>query len=1130
MLTIYKASAGSGKTFTLALRYITCLLGFKDMNGKYHLRKSASKAHRHILAITFTQAATAEMKKRIVDQLALLSRSTSLAPDDKSQYLPKLQETFGATEVEIEKAAGEALYDLLFDYGGFQVNTIDSFFQSVLRSFAREIELPGDYDIELDDEMVIGRGVGEMLSSITLDPRNPETAQLSNWLLEYMRQTLEEGKRFNLFNRGSSLHSSLVKTLKDLLSEKFKLRRKEVTAYFKREDAPLQKLQAFLREQQRESRKAFLDAYNELGRIMRENALDTNKQFYYHLVGFLNKHLKDVPRDLPNYILNWDVTERNIYSAAGEKRYPGTDLDATIKGLLETLRVSQPVNSMSQFLSNNVFYFGLLGYVLKFIEQYRLDNNVILLSDTQDLLEGVINNDQNPFIYERLGYQLHHFLIDEFQDTSTMQWQNLRPLLEESIANGNDNLIIGDEKQSIYRFRNSDPTLLATKVNEQMMSRFHDEQVEAKGLKPAENTNYRSLGNVVRFNNSLFHTMASLAKVESTYITISQQVGKDKEIDNGYVNLAFVEKTDEATVTDQSFQRMLEHLKRQLEAGYQPKDIAILVRKVKEGSQVVNFLLDKMKEGELPEVEITSGDSVTIASSSVVNLILSVLRMIDSADSATEGYKKNARELASMINRFEYFHSLQGVEAAEALKDALLGEKKADIEQLVKDAADLDCLNLTSLVERIVRRFVSEEQCAEQNVFITAFQDLVSEVSSKGKSDIHTFLQWWDTKGKNKTIKVPDKLNAITVCTIHSAKGLEWPCVHVPLANWDFVEFSSQQKRRYDWYDMSAMTMIPEEFRPAMLPLDTSAKLRETALRPQLEKIVEEQRIDNLNLLYVAFTRAGRELVATCEGKLPKPEADSKKKPSKDSKSKEVEVKEEELKASKIGPYLVRGVEKSAEGDDNMTLNLALRFDTTLERPTLVVGEPTLPKKDDEEEEKPTQEMAPYHVTDRSDRFNLTEADCVTRRQMARERGTFLHDVLAQVVYRTDLQKALRRMARHANLPKDQAHEYLRLLSAALSDKTVERWFQGFERLLTERPIMLSKGVTKRPDRVVWTSSNVIEIIDYKFGQIPEPDDPTDKKYRSQVSDYISYFRQMFPSSVVRGYLWYPESATVQPV
>ncbi|MCC8038131.1 MAG: UvrD-helicase domain-containing protein [Bacteroidales bacterium] len=1118
MLTIYKASAGSGKTFTLALEYITCLLGYKDFKGHYHLRKSASKAHRHILAITFTQAATAEMKKRIVDQLAVLSHSSSLPQEDKSKYLPKLQDTFGATEIEIEEAAGEALYDLLFDYGGFQVNTIDSFFQSVLRSFAREIELPGDYEIELDDELVIGRGVGEMLSSVTLDPRNPATAQLSQWLLDYMRQTMEEGNKFNLFNRGSRLHTSLVETLKDFLSEKFKMNRPEIVAYFKREDAPLQQLQAFLAKGGKEVVECYKKEAEECKKIIAESG-DIFQEKFIKAIHNGCQEMPGAPLSKHNpskFVTDWDSSPEYLYKKAEYTKGVPAHIDSEIKLHVEKMRQALNEYPIYGILKKNVFYFGLLGYVLRFIEQYRLDNNVILLSDTQDLLEGVINHDQNPFIYERIGYQLHHFLIDEFQDTSAMQWQNLSPLVEESISNGYDNLIIGDEKQSIYRFRNSDPTLLATKVNEQMGKKFKEEQLELRGLKAEQNTNYRSLGNVVRFNNSLFHSMASLAKVESTYVTITQKVGKSDELDQGYVNLAFVAKPEEGTAADLAFARMLEHLKRQLDAGYQPKDIAILVRKGREGSQVVNFLLDKMKEGELPQVEITSGDSVAISSSPVVNLIISVLRTIDSTDTSVSSWKKSARELAAMINRFEYFHSFQGQDATEALKDAISGAKQADIEGLVKEASDLDCLNLTSLVERIVHRFVSDEQCLEQNVFITAFQDQVSEFSAKGKADIHSFLQWWDAKGKGKNIKVPDKLNAITVCTVHTAKGLEWPCVHVPLCNWEFVEFSGQ-KKRYDWYDMGQMTMIPEDIRPPMLPLGTAQKLKDTPLRPQLEKIIGEQRVDNLNLLYVAFTRAGRELVATCEA------------PSLDGKSKKKTEEEKKFATYKVGTFLYNGITDAREADSDLELDLASRFDTTLDAPTVVVGEPTRPS-DEVEKEKAPQEMAAYHTSDRSDRFNLTEADCVTRRQLARERGTFLHDVLAQVTYAKDLPKAFRRMARHANLPQEQATQYLDLLTKALADPTAQRWFQGFERLLTERPIMLPNGDTRRPDRVVWTSNGVIEIIDYKFGEVPPAEGKIDTKYRDQVSLYKRYFREMFPRAIVRGFLWYPESSTIQPV
>lgn len=1104
MLTLYKASAGSGKTYTLAREYIKLLLGIKDKeSGRYTLRKPGANAHRNILAITFTIAATNEMKRRIIDHLQLLgNHGDKSLGSPKSPYMGYLTEVYNASQQEVAAAARSALRELLMDFNQFNISTIDAFFQTVLRTFAREIDLPGNYDVELDEERVTGIGVGEMLSSLNFD-NDGKTTRLTHWLEKFMQQSIDEGKGFNLFNRQSNLHGSLVKTMNKLLDENFKLHREEILGYLN-DPANLEKFEEALSSEINRSKKRFTDAANEIFNAINSYGYAENKAIYHHLLNFIKKVVDGGWQEKISDTLAGAADPANVekrFTAAFRKKSsPPEALDLTITDGCAAMCQSHRRANEFRLLRRNLYNFGLLGYLLECIKEYRLNNDIILLSDTNELLRRIICDDQTPFVYERLGYLLKHFLIDEFQDTSTLQWGNLKPLLLESLSTGNDNLIIGDEKQCIYRFRNSDPELLATKVKTSITANWPDSVTE-QGNIPAENTNWRSSRDIVRFNNTIFANMARLAGVETTYSNITQQVAhKDAP---GYVNLTTVDvpKDSDKTYEQLALERMATEIRRQIEAGYRPKDIAVIVRRRSEGEAVVNHLLELMEnpDSRFPKMEITSSDSIELQSSPAIKLIISVLQIIDSPDASAGNRYKSARELAKLINRFEYFCNNRNLSASDALDKALTDGD--DISSLATEAADMKCVNLPSLVERIIARYLSADEREASNIFLSAFQDQVIDYCSHGLSDIHSFLQWWQQSGCHKKLETPADMDALTIMTIHKVKGLQYPCVHIPFATWAMTEFSTAAKANYEWLKVPQLDGIDSSIIPPLMPVNTESALAQTCFEPSLKEIFTRQRIDNINLLYVAFTRAERELIIT-------------------TKASDKSVAANELKSEPISLYIIESITANRLNDDDLTISLndQSRWNGT----ALTIGSPTTPATTNDTPAT-CEAMPPYATDDSNEMWQLTRVDDLCERTKARERGIFLHDVLSSVRKSSDLKIAMRRRAYRIGLPANEESELLNTLSTAINAPEAARWFNNCARVVNERTIMLRDGRHYRPDRIVWTDDGTIEVIDYKFGE-------HHKKYADQVSRYVGFLKQMHPYATVRGYLWYPDCLNIIPV
>ena len=1119
MLTIYKASAGSGKTYTLAYEYIKTLLGVKDSaTGRYRLNTSicggtrtfnSGNHHRGILAITFTNKATDEMKTRILKEISALA-SEAGADGKDAPYAQALMREYGCTREQLRDVAAEALRQLLFDCHHFNVSTIDSFFQSVLRAFAREVDRQGDYGVEIDDRYAVKAGISLMLDDLNYG-NPPQGRRITEWIKNYTMKKIMAGHNFNVFDRSSKIHEDLAGYVERMCSEKFKRRADDVIAYLD-DKSKLHTFRKSIENHRKDlaqnlatASRALIAQLTTLGfsqEILPSTVLDiiaeANKAAMPSIAKFMpfdDDKAKKVkafmnPADGP------DKLYVKKYLPKQGKNYifpPDSFTDAVgsfLNDCLAAIAEDEILGRIDEACPNLEF----MGFTWHYIQRFREENNLILLSDTNDLLKKIINGCDSPFIYERLGVTLHNFLIDEFQDTSHMQWDNLRPLVADSIAEGNDSLIIGDEKQAIYRFRNSDSTLLGHSVAEEDFPASHT----IRGDKPADNTNYRSAAGLVRFNNSLFSRLGHRFGITS-YDNVAQQTVKDIPAYVSLTRLADDPEADEETPLRLTAERIIA----QHEAGYRWGDIAVLTKTRRHASLVVDYIL-----ANHPEIRIASDESLLLRNSKAVKLIVSLLKIIDRSYSSHTGDHKYATtgDIVMMTSRFEYYLA-EGHPTDEALRLAMdaPADRSLPLSEAVADISATRPTNLVALVETIIEKRIPEALRKAEFPYIAAFQDEIIGYCDLYNPSVSAFLKWWDSNSDKLAIASGTGIDAVTVMTIHKSKGLEWPCVHIPFGDWSLWRNSETE-----WIEPSELDL---SFSAGCLPpllsinLDRVAGLAGSPVIRSYRRSVDEQTFDNLNATYVAYTRAGRELdvIFPTDGG--------------------------------VAEYIAEALAMPATSADSRLTDLSAYVD---DKGNFIFGEPTKPgPRNEEPEESDTTPSPEYKVFLRSDTRALTSIDAgddspgdITDDEEnaaeteAAERGTRLHAVLAEIEHAGDLDLTLRKLRNRLRISEADIDDCREVIGRALAsdDDRVSRWFAPETIRIKERSIFNPlDGSTSRPDLIVDTEDGGLEVIDYKF---------TSEARKGHVSQVRAYMRLLASMgySPVRGYLWYPLSNEITEI
>ncbi len=785
MLTLLGASAGSGKTFNLAKTYILLLFG---------ARRSANP-HRRILAVTFTKKATDEMKKRIVQELYLL------ATGQKSNYKAIIQDTFEALKDDtlLQQEAQTILFQLVQDYGAFGVNTIDSFFQQVVRAFARELGLSGKYNLELDSDAILQMAVDDFFAELPSDGDSFKT------LLDIVEDNIAAGKKWNP-------KETLFELSRQLLNEQVILNHQQLFDGFLNHP---DKVKAY-RDDLRAVINAWKDDYAKAVQTVR-NHIVTEKDYGANVLNLLKydfeKAVKGYKENkLPATLFKF-IAEGKCYQVI-----PIADQAEVIPALQKIcyLLSEEPMRDVitAQSILQQLPYLTLLSQLQVVINKTNAELNRLPIAETNTLLNDVIAaNEESPFIYEKIGTRIRHFLIDEFQDTSYMQWNNFKPLISESLGVQAENLVVGDIKQSIYRWRNSDYTLMYKTLPDTF-------NIEPTPLQD----NWRSAPNIVNFNNYLFATLPTYLQLEyaavcpngkgsltDIYSDSHQTSQADPKKGKGFVEIRFSKQEDPQEHALSQLPELLEDIKRRnIPLG----DVACLVRTNKECLQLAQALVEQ-------GYKVMSNEGLLLINSAAVQFIIYSLKHL---------LYPNDAIIALHLNHFA---------------------KKLGVEQ---QSLPLLQGNILDYIQILIRFYHLQDNEAHQ-AYLMALQDKAYEYSTKNPSDLFSFLTWWDSRAGKFVLSMQKTEDAIQIMTVHKSKGLEFKVVIVPFCSW-----VKAKQRSNDLLWVHPQDPISRRHEVPLVPIKYEKGLLLSYFNKAYEQELFNQYLDNLNVTYVAFTRPVLEL------------------------------------------------------------------------------------------------------------------------------------------------------------------------------------------------------------------------------------------------------------------------------
>ncbi len=1061
-LVVYKASAGSGKTFTLAVQYIKLLV-----------LTAEGREYAHILAVTFTNKATAEMKDRILSQLYGIGHSLA-SSNPYFQALKKALQEEGVqmADDELRRLCRQALSQILHDYNRFRVQTIDAFFQMVLRGMAHELGLTANLQVEISDTEVLSKAVDRIVDRLHEDP------QVLEWLYSLVRDRIDNDQRWDVtrevkdFGRAIFNEDYLMRgdRLRLVLSDPQQMR-----ALIKRLD---------------ETEQTSVEIVQSLGHRLEETVSSSGFSYTdFSFGGTLEKFVKklldgDLDVEVGSRIRGWiddpialvKKADRNNLSLMEVADAVGSLLDEVVHQL-DTL--SYNVNS-ARLARAHLKPLCLLDAIDREVAAINAETSRFNLAKTPILLSRMVGESDAPFIFEKIGAQLHHVMIDEFQDTSRLQWHNFRVLLLESYAKGGRNLLVGDVKQSIYRWRGGDWRVLGN-IEHEMEPKPHVEPLDV---------NRRSARQIITFNNEFFDeavraldrvsaedelTLGEPFSFAAAYSDVIQQVPEGKP-ESGYVSIQMLPSVDYKRREDWE-PAILDSLKQEIRSLHDQhvpySQMTILVRKNSEMAPIIQSFAEDEAWEDKPL--IVSDEAFLLSASPAVNLLIAALRVLDNPDDLVSAY---------------YLRHAQIPALADGLDPALAE------------------MPLYELLEALYR-LLDIDTFAHQDAYLFGFFDAVMDFLHNEASDIHSFLSYWDERLSRQAIPAGE-VDGIRIISIHKSKGLQFHTVFMPFCTW-----SMERDRAGDLLWCKPKAEPYDQLQ--LLPITPNAR---TAPRSVFAHDYVEShllsRLDELNALYVGFTRAKANLYAWAVGSPEGLQGGNRT------------VGDLIADVLPEGAILGEPVTQLAAVDDERENRLVPVYEP------LDVKMQSFPVRADFRQSNRSQQFL-ASLQDTTDEIEGSE---YSRANQYIELGRLLHSVLQQIATTSDVPRVLDALehegviARYAadgsyvSVPRLQVERWF---ANGLKDPTVASWFDGSWTLFNEcgiihRDPVSGSAVKHRPDRVMMSAdASHIVVVDFKFGHYRT-------EYDDQVRLYMDLLRQMHPAATVEGYLWFVYASRIQRV